>query len=114
MARRPVSLYAAPHLVDEPLDHIRVCFRFTADGIEPYIGGIITFHETLVDHKAELDTQYKGTPFSELIAKRGIVPGIKTDQGTIPLLGAQQGETTTQGLDGLQKRSEEYYNKGAR
>jgi hypothetical protein len=95
---------------------IRVFFflSFTADGYDRYIGGIITFHETLVDHGSELDTKYKGTPFNQLIAQRGVIPGIKTDQGTIPLLNAQEGETTTQGLDGLQKKSEDYYKKGAR
>lgn len=49
---------------------------FSADGpIDQYLGGIITFEETLMKHDSQLaDSKYKGTPFSELISKRGIIP----------------------------------------
>jgi fructose-bisphosphate aldolase, class I len=40
-----------------------------------------------------------GVPFPELLAGRGIVPGIKVDAGAKPLAGFP-GETVTEGLDG--------------
>jgi fructose-bisphosphate aldolase class I len=44
---------------------------------------------------------------------KGILPGIKVDQGTTPLDGFRD-EVVTQGLDGLAERIEEYYDLGAR
>lgn len=82
---------------------------FTAPGeVEKYLGGIITFEETLMKHKAS-----DGTPLVKVIKDRGIIPGIKTDKGTVELPGTD-GETTTQGLDGLLQRSHDYYKQGAR
>ena len=82
---------------------------FTAPGeLEKYLGGIITFEETLMKHKAS-----DGTPLVKVIKDRGIIPGIKTDKGTVELPGTD-GETTTQGLDGLLQRSQDYYKQGAR
>ncbi|KAK6126345.1 hypothetical protein DH2020_039917 [Rehmannia glutinosa] len=40
-------------------------------------------------------------------------PGIKVDKGTVELAGTN-GETTTQGLDGLAQRCQQYYTAGAR
>ncbi len=54
-----------------------------------------------------------GTPFPELLASKGIIPGIKVDEGAKPLALAQ-GETVTEGLDGLRARLEEYRGLGAR
>lgn len=79
---------------------------FTAAGIEQWIGGVILFDETLRQKDA------KGVPFAELLAARGIVPGIKVDAGAKPLAGFP-GETVTEGLDGLRKRLEEYRGLGA-
>jgi fructose-bisphosphate aldolase class I len=76
--------------------------------LEKYLGGVITFEETLMKHK---DGQ--GTPLVKVIEKRRIIPGIKTDKGTVELPGTD-GETTTQGLDGLAQRSADYYKQGAR
>lgn len=82
---------------------------FTAPGeLDKYLGGIITFEETLMKHKAS-----NGTSLVNVIKDRGIIPGVKTDKGTVELPGTN-GETTTQGLDGLTQRSEEYYKQGAR
>src|SRR5579871_1901811 len=82
---------------------------FTAPGeLEKYLGGIITFEETLMKHKAS-----NGTALVKVIKDRGIIPGIKTDKGTVELPGTN-GETTTQGLDGLLQRSQDYYKQGAR
>ncbi len=80
---------------------------FTAPGIEDWIGGVIMFDETLRQKSAD------GVPFAELLAGRGIVPGIKVDKGAKPLAGFE-GEKVTEGLDGLRDRLAEYYKLGAR
>jgi len=48
---------------------------FTADGIERYVGGVILYDETLRQGTRD------GVPFPRLLADRGIIPGIKVDQG---------------------------------
>lgn len=78
------------------------------------LGGVILFEETLLKHKSNLDTKYKGQPLVEVLQARGIIPGIKTDKGTVTLEGTNPEETTTSGLDGLSERSEKYYEAGAR
>jgi len=80
---------------------------FTAPGAEAFISGVILFDETIRQRAAD------GTPFPELLASRGIVPGIKVDRGAKPLALAP-GETVTEGLDGLRERFEEYRSLGAR
>lgn len=72
-----------------------------------YISGVILFHETLYQ-KAD-----DGTPLVKILQEKGIVPGIKVDKGTVNL-GGTDGETTTQGLDGLDERCAQYYKDGAR
>jgi fructose-bisphosphate aldolase class I len=72
-----------------------------------YISGVILFHETLYQKDDS------GTPFVDILKKRGIIPGIKVDTGVVPLLGTND-ECTTQGLDDLQKRCEQYYKDGCR
>src|SRR5581483_4225728 len=54
-----------------------------------------------------------GTPFPKLLESRGIIPGIKVDQGAKPLAFAPD-ETITEGLDGLRDRFAEYRTLGAR
>jgi fructose-bisphosphate aldolase class I len=54
-----------------------------------------------------------GTPFAELLAGRGLVPGIKVDRGANPLAGAPD-EKVTEGLDGLRERLAGYRELGAR
>ena len=54
-----------------------------------------------------------GTPFAELLASKGVVPGIKVDTGAKPFA-LFPGETVTEGLDGLRERLEEYRELGAR
>ena len=54
-----------------------------------------------------------GTPFPELLADKGIIPGIKVDKGAKPLALADH-ETVTEGLDGLRARLSEYRELGAR
>lgn len=80
---------------------------FTAPGANEFIGGVIMFDETL---RQVADDE---TPFPKLLANQGTIPGIKVDAGAKPLAG-HEGETITEGLDGLRERLEEYYNLGAR
>jgi fructose-bisphosphate aldolase class I len=77
------------------------------DGIERYLGGVILFDETLRQSTAQ------GTPFPELLARRGIIPGIKVDQGTKPLA-LHPSEKITEGLDGLRERLTGYQQLGAK
>jgi fructose-bisphosphate aldolase, class I len=80
---------------------------FTTPGVEEYVSGVILFDETI--HQSGHD----GTPFPELLASKGVIPGIKVDEGAMPLAGAE-GETVTEGLDGLRARLAEYRALGAR
>ena len=80
---------------------------FTTPGCEEYIGGVILYDETI--RQASDD----GTPFPQLLESKGIIPGIKVDTGAKPLAGSE-GETVTEGLDGLRERLAEYRGLGAR
>jgi fructose-bisphosphate aldolase, class I len=80
---------------------------FSAEGAADYISGVIMYDETL--RQASDD----GTPFPELLARAGILAGIKIDLGAKPLAGFR-GETVTEGLDGLRGRLSEYRELGAR
>lgn len=71
-----------------------------------YISGVIMFHETFYQKTED------GTPFVEVLKKRGIIPGIKVDKGVIPMAGTL-GEGTTQGLDDLNARCAQYKKDGA-
>src|SRR5437763_3272940 len=80
---------------------------FTTPGVEEYISGVILYDETIRQSASD------GTPFPKLLADRGIIPGIKVDLGAKPLALAE-GETVTEGLDGLRERFAEYRGLGAR
>src|SRR6266496_4439001 len=80
---------------------------FTTPGVEEFISGVILFDETIRQSASD------GTPFPKLLASRGIIPGIKVDKGAKPLANAD-GETVTEGLDGLRERLNEYRELGAR
>jgi len=80
---------------------------FTTPGVAEFISGVILFDETI---RQQADD---GTPLGELLAKRGMIPGIKVDKGTKALAGAA-GELITEGLDGLRERLAEYRGLGAR
>ena len=80
---------------------------FTTPGVEEYISGVILYDETI--RQSALD----GTPFPELLESKGIIPGIKVDEGAKPLAHSD-GETITEGLDGLRERLAEYAKLGAR
>jgi fructose-bisphosphate aldolase class I len=80
---------------------------FTTPGLPDAISGVILFDETIRQRTRD------GVPMAELLAARGIVPGIKVDGGTVDLPGFP-GEKSTQGLDGLRERLVEYRGLGAR
>src|SRR5947207_8897834 len=80
---------------------------FTTEGAEEFISGVILYDETIRQSSAD------GTPFPKLLSSKGIIPGIKVDKGAKPLALAE-GETVTEGLDGLRDRLAEYRELGAR
>jgi len=80
---------------------------FTTEGAEEYISGVILYDETIRQSTDD------GTPFPKLLESKGIIPGIKVDTGAKPLA-LTDGETITEGLDGLRARLEEYRELGAR
>ena len=79
----------------------------TAPGAQDWVSGVILYDETIRQQSLA------GVPFPEVLAKAGIIPGIKVDAGAKPLAGFP-GETITEGLDGLRERFVEYYQLGAR
>src|SRR6184192_3858324 len=94
----------------ESTEETRRAYRellFTTEGAEEFISGVILFDETIRQSAAD------GTPFPKLLESKGIIPGIKVDKGAKPLA-LTDGETITEGLDGLRDRLEEYRGLGAR
>ncbi|KAK4485999.1 hypothetical protein RD792_008656 [Penstemon davidsonii] len=79
----------------------------SAPGLGQYISGAILFEETL--YQSTVD----GKKIVDVLVEQGIVPGIKTDKGLVPLAGSNN-ESWCQGLDGLASRSAAYYQQGAR
>jgi fructose-bisphosphate aldolase class I len=95
--------------IENTEDHRRAYrdMLFTTPGAEEYISGVILYDETI------RQDAHDGTPFPKLLESKGIIPGIKVDLGAKPLALAE-GETITEGLDGLRERLAEYYTLGAR
>jgi fructose-bisphosphate aldolase, class I len=75
--------------------------------MEKYISGVIMYEETLFQSAAD------GRSFPDLLKSKGVISGIKVDKGVVPLPGTD-GETVTQGIDGLAERCKKYYAAGAR
>ena len=80
---------------------------FTAPGIEESIGGVILYDETIRQSADD------GTSLAQVLASKGVIPGIKVDTGAHDHA-AYPGEKVTEGLDGLRARLEEYRSLGAR
>ena len=80
---------------------------FTTPGINQFLNGIILFEETLFQKIDE------GTVVPDFLRKHQIMSGIKVDKGLVPLANAD-GDTITQGLDGLADRLRQYREAGAR
>jgi len=79
---------------------------FTTQDLEKYVNGVILFDETARQQSDD------GKDFVSYLAEKGILPGIKVDQGLEPIEGSD--EKYTKGLEGLPERLAEYYNMGAR
>jgi fructose-bisphosphate aldolase class I len=94
----------------ESTEETRRAYRellYTTEDAEEFISGVIFYDETIRQSASD------GTPFPKLLESRGIIPGIKVDTGAKPLA-LTDGETITEGLDGLRDRLEEYRVLGAR
>ncbi len=78
----------------------------TTPDIEHFISGVILYDETL------RQTDRLGIPFTTLLERRGILVGIKVDEGLVPMNGSSN-EVITQGLNGLPGRLMEYKAMGA-
>jgi fructose-bisphosphate aldolase class I len=79
---------------------------FTTKECEEFISGVILYDETIRQKASD------GTPLPQVLKKKGIIPGIKVDQGAKALAGTK--EKVTEGLDGLRERLVEYRGLGAR
>jgi fructose-bisphosphate aldolase, class I len=79
----------------------------TTPGLGRWISGVILHDETF--HQSGRD----GSRLITAAMRNGVIPGIKVDTGTKSLARAD-GETITEGLDGLRERLAEYVSMGAR
>ncbi len=79
---------------------------FTTEGLEKYVNGVILFDETARQLADD------GRNFTEFLTAKGIIPGIKVDQGLVNFPGSS--EKFTIGLKGLSERLAEYYEMGLR
>lgn len=79
---------------------------FTTDNLEDFVNGVILFDETARQHADD------GRDYVTFLADKGILPGIKVDQGLEPIEGTD--DKYTKGLEGLPERLAEYYQMGAR
>ncbi len=79
---------------------------FTTPDLEKYVNGVILFDETARQQSDD------GQDFVSYLANKGIIPGIKVDQGLELIEGSD--EKYTKGLEGLLNRLAEYYDMGAR
>ncbi|MHB8634778.1 MAG: class I fructose-bisphosphate aldolase [Thermoplasmatota archaeon] len=79
---------------------------FSARDLGKSVSGVILYDETLRQKGSD------GAPLTGVLAKQGILPGIKVDTGAKPLAG-HAGESVTEGLDGLRERLGEYRRLGA-
>ena len=80
---------------------------FSARGLGQFVSGVILYDETIRQKAAD------GAPFVDLLAKNGILPGIKVDTGAKDLAQCPE-EKVTEGLDNLAKRCAEYVKLGAK
>ena len=79
----------------------------TTPGLNESIGGAILYDETIRQQTKD------GIPFTDVLVKAGIIPGIKVDTGTKPMAGFPN-EKITEGLDVLRDRLADYKGMGAR
>lgn len=79
---------------------------FTTPDLEKYVNGVILFDETA------RQTADDGSTFIKFLNAKGIMAGIKVDQGLVNFDNSD--EKYTKGLDDLSERLTEYYGLGAR
>jgi fructose-bisphosphate aldolase class I len=80
---------------------------FTTRGLGQHISGVILYDETIRQRSTD------GALFPEVLARQGILPGIKVDTGAKDLA-LCPGEKITEGLDDLARRCQEYVKLGAK
>ncbi len=94
----------------EQTEAMRRAYReliLTTPKLSNCVSGAILYDETIRQSTQD------GTPFTTLMANRGLLIGIKVDTGAKDLAN-HPGEKVTEGLDGLRDRISEYYQMGAR
>jgi len=79
----------------------------SAPGLGKYVSGAILFEETLFQNTKS------GKSMVAVLNEQGIAPGIKVDEGLVPLEGGLEGETWTKGLENLAAAAREYKAQGA-
>lgn len=105
MGQAPQSSASDKKAAVLPLQTNRRDYRelfYTAPIGEAGISGAILFKETLFQSASD------GRPFVECLLSQGVLPGVKVDEGLVPIPGNQQGETSTRGLDKLDAYCKEY------
>lgn len=80
---------------------------FTTPGLEEHVSGVVLSDEAIRQRVTS------GRSFPELLAERGIVPGIRVDMGQRELTDLPR-ESVTAGIEHLAGRLEEYRRRGAR
>merc|ERR1719356_716561 len=102
-----------PDTIENRAAYRSMCFA--SPGLSDYISGVILHWETLFQQSAE------GEEMVDIITKNGMLAGIKVDKAYNKkgMWGTATGplghpETATVGLDDLQQRAAEAYQKGAR
>merc|ERR1719356_1175648 len=102
-----------PDTIENRAAYRNMCF--STPGLSDYISGVILHWETLFQDTAD------GKAMVEIIAGNGMIPGIKVDKAYDKkgMWGTEVGplghpEVSTKGLDDLQQRCKQAYEKGAR
>ena len=78
---------------------------FTTPDLEKYISGVI-LHDETANQKAD-----DGTLFPDLLEKRGILPGVRVDEGYEELKSSPK-EKITKGMESLEERLKKYSKLG--
>jgi len=102
-----------PDVIENRAAYRSMCF--STPGLSDYISGVILHWETLFQDDAD------GKPMVDIIKGNGMLPGIKVDKAYDKkgIWGTEVGplghpEVATRGLDDLQQRCKQAYDKGAR
>ena len=78
----------------------------TTPDLSDRVSGVILCEETFNQHLSD------GRSFPDALSESGLAAGVKVDTGAKPLAGAD-GETITEGLDGLRERLQDFASRGA-